>query len=144
MKLLEKVKKSDYVGKNLSRFKMGMSYYTLFMSTVTAAMTMKFVYEDIQLEWIILAVPVLLIGTVFLGYFLDRMNVSTQDQRKSNEMTHRFLLTSDLKSQQFQMMQTQILLQAMQDLKNGNDVRLKSLEDAYKKYRENWKAPEEK
>ncbi|MCK5343024.1 MAG: hypothetical protein KAR20_06455 [Candidatus Heimdallarchaeota archaeon] len=140
MKLSSKIRSSNFIGKQLSRFKMGMGYYTLAMSTITAAMLLKTNY-DIQIEWIIAFVPVLFLATIFLGYLLDTLNINTQDLRKSNEMTHRFLLKSDRKNQEFQLMQTRFLVEALQALKEGKDIDLSVLDEKYHQYQKDWKAP---
>ncbi len=140
MKLFDKIRTSNFIGKQLSRFKMGMNYYTLAMSTITAAMLLKTNYE-IEIEWLIAFVPVMFLGTIFLGYLLDTLNINTQDLRKSNEMTHRFLLKSDLKSQEFQLMQTRFLVEALQAMKEGKNIDLSALDDKYEQYQKEWKAP---
>ncbi len=134
---------SNYIGKQISRFKLGMSYLTLAMTSLTALMMVKNVYPDIQLEWIILLVPFLILGTIMAGYFLDRWNISTQDQRKSNEMTHRFLLTSDMKSQQFALTQTRMLLLAMKNMKEGTEVDIDDIMTSYEDYLQKWKSPDD-
>ena len=121
---------------------MGMGYYTLAMSTITAAMLLKTNY-DIEIEWIIAVIPILFLATILLGYLLDTLNINTQDNRKSNEMTHRFLLKSDLKSQEFQLMQTRFLIEALQAMKEGKDIDLSILDEKYLQYQKNWKAPSE-
>lgn len=134
---------ASFIGRQLSRFKLGMSYLTLGMSSITAVMTTKYAYDSISI-WLILAVlvPIALVGTIFLGYIMDKMDISTQDQRKSNEMTHRFLLTSDIKNQEFQLLQTKMLLKAMQDLKENKDIDIDALMDEYQHYLDKWKSPD--
>ncbi|MHA1672231.1 MAG: hypothetical protein ACTSYI_01260 [Promethearchaeota archaeon] len=133
---------STFIGRQLSRFKLGMSYLTLAMSSITAVMTTKEAYGSIQIETILLIlVPIALIGTITLGYALDRLDISTQDQRKSNEMTHRFLLTSDVKNQEFQLLQTNILLQALQAMKDKQDIDIDGLLGSYQDYLAKWQSP---
>ncbi|MHA1777033.1 MAG: hypothetical protein DRO88_03795 [Promethearchaeia archaeon] len=136
---------APFIGRQLSRFKLGMSYLTLAMSSITAVMTTKFAYDSISI-WIILAVlvPVAFVGTILLGYFLDKLDISTQDQRKSNEMTHRFLLTSDIKNQEFQLLQTKMLLKALQNIKENRDININEIMQDYEHYLEKWKSPEQK
>lgn len=142
MTFSERLRRSAFIGKNLSRFKMGMAYYTLLMSTITAAMTFKESYYSVDLTIIILAIPVLLILTVVLGYILDIMNINTQDQRKSNEMAHRFLMKSDIKTQEFEILKMKVLLDALQSVKDGKDVNFSQLEENYKEYQKKWKSPD--
>lgn len=134
---------SNFIGRQLSRFKLGMSYLTLGMSSITAVMTTKEVYGDLQIETILaILLPVAVFGTIMLGFFLDKFNISSQDQLKSNEMTHRFLLTSDIKTQEFQMLQTKMLLAALQNLKDGRDINSGELLSMYDDYLLKWKSPD--
>jgi hypothetical protein len=133
---------SGYIGKQLSRFKNAMSYLTLAMTAITAFNTTKLIYPLIQLSWFVLALPFIILATILFGFFLDRLNISTHDQRKSNEMTHRFLLTSDIKSQQFQLVQTKMLLNALKAMKDGEEINIDEIMKSYDEYLLTWKSPE--
>ena len=118
-----------------------MSYYAVGMSSITAVMTFKTAFPTVEFWWIAILVPVAIIGAVLLGYYLDKSNVSTLDMRKTNETTHRFLLTSDQKSQEFQMIQTETLLQALAQLSKQEEIDLNLLKDKYSEYHSKWKSP---
>jgi len=133
---------SNFIGRQISRFKLGMSYLTLAMTSITALMMVKNVYPNIQLEWIIFLVPFLILGTIMVGYLLDKWNISTQDQRKSNEMTHRFLLTSDMKSQQFALTQTKMLLMGLKSIKEEKNLDIEAIMASYGDYLNKWKFPD--
>ncbi len=74
-----------------------------------------------------------------IGLYLDKYNITSEDALKSNEMINRFLNTGDIKNQEFQLLQTTILLQAL-SARSREDVfdAEKELEDAYRQYLEKW------
>lgn len=132
---------SKFIGQQLSRLRMGQSYYSLFIASLNAVMLVKIAYPVIQVEIMIAIVPLLLLATVFVGYFLDRHNINSLDTLKSNEMAHRFLNTGDFKNQEFQLLQTKILLEALNSLKEGKKVEFTEIEEKYKNYVKKWKPP---
>lgn len=138
---LKKIFSSKFIGQQLSRLRMGQSYYSLFIASINAVMLVKIAYPVIEIKFILVIVPFLLLATVFIGYFLDRHNINSQDSLKSNEMTHRFLNTGDYKNQEFQLMQTKILLEALNSLKEGKKVEFAEIEEQYNKYVKKWKSP---
>jgi len=132
---------SKFIGQQLSRLRMGQSYYSLFIASINAVMLVKIAYPAIEVEIILVIVPFLLLCTVFLGYFLDRHNINSLDTLKSNEMAHRFLNTGDLKNQEFQMLQTKLLIEALNSLKDGKKIEFPEIEEKYNKYVKKWKSP---
>ena len=132
---------SKFIGQQLSRLRMGQGYYSLFIASINAVMLVKIAYPAIQVEIIIAIVPFLLLATVFLGYFLDRHNINSLDTLKSNEMAHRFLNTGDFKNQEFQMLQTKILIEALKSLKDGKKIEFPEIEEKYNNYVKKWKSP---
>lgn len=141
--LIKNIKNSNFIGQQLSRFRMAMSYYSMAMTTLSAIMLVKTAYPSIQLEWIILAAPIPVILTLFLGYFMDKHNINTMDTLKSIEMSNRFLNLGDIKNQEFQMMQTRLLMQAFQAMKEGKDIDITSVQQTYQNYVNKWKSPYE-
>src|SRR6056297_600187 len=140
---IKKIKDSQFVGRQLSRLKMGQSYYSLLMSTITAVMTVKFVYPQIQIELLIAGVPIALLGTLYLGYYLDQHNINSLDVLKSNEMTQRFLNTGDVKRQEFQLLQTELMYEAVKALKNNEDLDVSIIRKKYEDYVNKWQYSEE-
>jgi hypothetical protein len=138
---LKKFKNSNFLGQQLSRFRMAMSYYAMLISTISAIMLVKTAYPIIQIEWIILVSPIPILITLVIGYILDKHNINTMDSLKSIEMQHRFLNTGDIKAQEFQLMQTQLLLQAIQSMKEGKDVDFSLVKSKYDEYIKKWKSP---
>jgi len=132
---------SKFIGQQLSRLRMGQSYYSLFIASINAVMLVKIAYPMIEVEIILIIVPFLLLCTVFLGYFLDRHNINSLDTLKSNEMAHRFLNTGDIKNQEFQLLQTKILLEALNSLKDDKKIEFTEIEEKYNTYVKKWKPP---
>ena len=140
-KFLQRFRNSKFIGQQLSRFRMAMGYYAMLLSTISAMMLVKTAYPVIEIEWIILFTPIPLLITLVIGYYMDKFNINTMDSMKSIEMTHRFINTGDLKSQEFQLLQTQIVLKALQAMKEGKDFNVAELEQKYQEYLNKWKSP---
>ncbi len=135
LKKIKIVKSSSFLGRQLSRLKMGQSYYAIITSTISAISLASLAF---QLDlWIIFVIfPVLLILTFVIGYYLDVRNIKTMDSLKSIEMTQRFLNTNDMKNQEFHIMLTTVLIEA---LKDGKDFNPETLLEKYDEYRKKWK-----
>ena len=138
---IKKIFSAKFIGQQLSRLRMGQSYYSLFIASLNAVMLVKIAYPLIEVEILIAVIPFLLLATVFLGYFLDRHNINSLDTLKSNEMAHRFLNTGDYKNQEFKLLQTKILLEALNSLKEGKKVEFSEVEEKYNNYVKKWKPP---
>jgi hypothetical protein len=64
------------------------------------------------------------------------------DILKSNEITHRYLTTNDIKTQEFQLLQTEIILEAIQAIQDKKKLDPKDLLKKYGDYYQKWKSPE--
>ena len=128
--LLKRMKTSSFLGKQLSRLKMGQSYYSLLTSTISAISLASIAFQ-INLWLLLLLFPVLLTITYLIGYYMDIKNINTMDRLKSNEMANRFLNTGDVKSQEFQLLLFTTLIEA---LKNEGDFDPDVLLDKYARY----------
>ena len=135
---LKTIKSSSFLGRQLSRLKMGQSYYAIITSTISAISLVSLAFQ-LNFWFLVLLFPFLLLTTFGIGYYLDVRNIKSMDSLKSNEMTHRFLNTGDLKSQDFQMMQTSILVEA---ITKGKEFDPNIILERYKEYRNKWKTPE--
>ncbi len=138
--VVKRVKSAHFIGRQLSRLKMGQSYYSIAVSTVSAISLISLAFE-INFWMLILAFPVLLLGTFVIGYFMDIYNINTMDTLKANEIGHRFLTTSDLKSQEFQLLQTEIVLEALKAIQEERQLDPKDLLKKYDLYYRKWKSP---
>ena len=138
--VIKRVKSAHFIGRQLSRLKMGQSYYSIAVTTVSAISLISLAFE-ISFWMLILAFPVLLLGAFVIGYFMDIYNINTMDSLKANEIGHRYLTTSDLKSQEFQLLQTEIVLEALKAIQEKQQLDPKDLLKKYDLYFRKWKAP---
>ena len=138
--VLKRVKSAHFIGRQLSRLKLGQSYYSIAVSTVSAISLISLAFE-ISFWMLILAFPLLLLGAFVVGYFMDIYNINTMDTLKANEIGHRYLTTSDLKSQEFQLLQTEIVLEALKAIQEKKDLDPKDLLRKYELYFRKWKSP---
>ena len=132
------MKSSPFMGRQLSRLKLGQSYYAIIISTVNAISLVSLAFS-LSAWYMILTFPLLLMGAFGIGLYLDKYNITSEDALKSNEMINRFLNTGDIKNPEFQLLQTTILLQALSARSREDEFDAeKELEDAYRQYLEKW------
>ncbi len=133
-----KIFSSKFIGKQLSRLKMGQAYYAIAISTINAIslITLAFKFEI----WVlILLFPILLFSILVIGYYMDIKNIRTEDYIKADEMIHRSLLTSDCKTQEFQLILIKVVLNALQSIKDNKDINFDYAMEEYEKYKKRWK-----
>jgi len=138
LRKFKRIKSSSFVGNQLSRLKMGQSYYTIITSTISAISLVSLAY-NINIWIAIIIFPFLLLFTYIIGYYLDIRNIKSIDSLKSIEMTHRFLNKGDIKTQEFQIMQTMILIEAIQ---KGKDFNPDIIWERYNEYKKRWESPD--
>ncbi len=138
--VVKRVKSAHFIGRQLSRLKLGQSYYTIVVSSVSAISLISLAFE-ITIWMLILAFPVLLLGTFIIGYFMDVYNINTMDKLKANEVGNRYLTTSDMKGQEFQLLQTEIVLEALKAIQEERQLDPKDLLKKYDLYFRKWKSP---
>ncbi len=138
--IIKRVKSAQFIGKQLSRLKMGQSYYSIAVSTISAISLISLAFR-ITFWMLIIIFPIILLGAFIIGYFLDIYNINTMDTLKSNEITHRFLTTSDMKSQEFQLLQTEIILEAIKAIQENKKLNPNDLLKKYENYYRKWKSP---
>ncbi len=141
-KIIKRVRSAYFIGRQLSRLKMGQSYYSIAVSTVSAISLISLAFE-ISFWMLIIFFPILLLGTFLIGYFMDIYNINTMDKLKANEIGNRYLTTSDLKSQEFQILQTEIFLEALKAIQEDRQLDPKDLLKKYDLYFKKWKSPYE-
>ena len=141
-KVIKRVRSAYFIGRQLSRLRMGQSYYSIAVSTVSAISLISLAFE-ISFWMLIIFFPILLLGTFLIGYFMDIYNINTMDKLKANEIGNRYLTTSDLKSQEFQILQTEIFLEAMKAIQEDRQLDPKDLLKKYDLYFKKWKSPYE-
>lgn len=72
---------------------------------------------------------------------MDIYNINTMDKLKSDEVGNRYLTTGDLKAQQFQLLQTEIVLEALKAIQEDSQLDPKDLLKKYDDYFRKWKSP---
>ena len=136
--MIERMKSSPFMGRQLSRLKLGQSYYAIIISTVNAISLVSLAFS-LSAWYMILTFPLLLMGAFGIGLYLDKYNITSEDALKSNEMINRYLNTGDIKNQEFQLLQTTILLQSLKAWSRKDEFDAeKELEDAYHQYLDKW------
>ena len=138
--VVKRVKSAHFIGRQLSRLKLGQSYYSIVVSSVSAISLISLAFE-ITIWMLILAFPILLVGAFVIGYFMDIYNINTMDKLKANEISHRYLTTSDMKGQEFQLLQTEIVLEALKAIQEERELDPKDLLKKYELYFRKWKSP---
>jgi len=138
--VVKRVKSAHFIGRQLSRLKLGQSYYAIVVSSVSAISLISLAFE-ITFWLLILAFPILLLSTFVIGYFMDIYNINTMDTLKANEIGNRYLTTSDIKGQEFQLLQTEIVLEALKAIQEERQLDPKNLLKKYDLYFRKWKSP---
>ena len=138
--IVKRVKSAHFIGRQLSRLKLGQSYYGIAVSTVSAISLISLAFE-ISFWMLILVFPVLLLGAFIIGYFMDIYNINTMDSLKANEIGNRYLTTSDIKGQEFQLLQTEIVLEALKAVQEKRQLDPKDLLKKYDLYFRKWNSP---
>ncbi len=138
--VVKRVKSAHFIGRQLSRLKLGQSYYAIVVSSVSAISLISLAFE-ITIWMLILAFPILLLSTFIIGYFMDIYNINTMDKLKANEIGNRYLTTSDIKGQEFQLLQTEIVLEALKAIQEESQLDPKGLLKKYDLYLRKWKSP---
>jgi hypothetical protein len=138
--VVKRVKSAHFIGRQLSRLKLGQSYYAIVVSSVSAISLISLAFE-ITFWMLILAFPILLLSTFIIGYFMDIYNINTMDKLKANEIGNRYLTTSDIKGQEFQLLQTEIVLEALKAIQEERELDPKDLLKKYELYFRKWKSP---
>jgi len=72
---------------------------------------------------------------------MDIYNINTMDKLKSDEVGNRYLTTGDLKNQEFQLLQTEIVLEALKAIQEDSKLDPKDLLKKYDLYFRKWKSP---
>ena len=138
--VIKRVRSAHFIGQQLSRLKMGQSYYSIAVSTVSAISLISLAFQ-IEFWMMIIAFPILLAIAFSMGYFLDVFNINTMDILKHNELTHRYLTTNDIKTQEFQLLQTEIILEAIKAIQEDKKLDPQDLLNKYEFYYKKWRSP---
>ena len=85
--VIRRVKSAHFIGRQLSRLKLGQSYYTIAVSTVSAISLISLAFE-ITFWMLIIFFPILLLGTFIIGYFMDIYNITNNQEGINVEWSH--------------------------------------------------------
>ena len=129
---------SKFIGRQLSRLKMGQTYYMVAMQTLTAVGILKIVLPKISVLTLIGFCFILLCGAYFVGLLLDKLDITTMDQMKTIEMTARYLNISDMKQMGFREIQTEVTLIALNSVITGEAIDVDKLMKKFNSYYERW------
>ncbi|MBY9017352.1 MAG: hypothetical protein KGD66_00830 [Candidatus Lokiarchaeota archaeon] len=138
--VIKRVRSANFIGRQLSRLKLGQSYYSIAVSTVSAISLISLAF-DITIWMLIIVFPILLLSTFIIGYFMDIYNINTMDRLKADEVGNRYLTTGDLKNQEFQLLQTEIVLEALKAMQEDHKLDPGDLLKKYDLYFRKWKSP---
>ena len=143
MDKLKKIKIPYFIGKQLSRLKLGQAYYAIIVSTISALSLVSLAFEDISIIFLIIIFPCIFFGAFALGYLMDKSNVVTMDQRKTVEMSHRYINKQDYKANEFSIVLITALFKWMESIQNKEPIDFMELKKEYKKFTDKWKPPDE-
>ncbi len=140
MSLLKRWTRSQFLGTQLSRLRNAQTYYAIIVSTINAISLISLAYH-VEFWMLVALFPVLLFVTLWLGYYMDKHNIIAQDSLKTADMANRYLNTGDVKAQEFQLLQTEILLEALQAIQDKHPIDIVALRQKYETYMKKWKSP---
>lgn len=143
--MIKKRKIAPFVGRQLSRLKIGQGYYAMGMYSISAIGILKIAFPQISI-WLFLwyLVPIMFVGAFGLGYIMDKSNVTTMDYHKSVEMTQRYLTKLDYKNNDFRMLQMEVMFEWMKSIQENKQLDPNILKEKYEEFQEKYNPPEEK
>lgn len=141
-KKMRGINSPSFLGRQLSRLKMGQNYFAIVstaVSTVSLIIIALSVLEvKVTFTTMIVLIIILLFSAFVMGYLLDVRNINTMDNIEAVDRLHRFINMADLKTQEFNRLQTETLLEALYAMQNKEPINVKLLEEKYKKYLKKW------
>ena len=135
---MKRIKISQFIGRQLSRLKLGQTYYSLVISSVSAFSLVSFAFPEINFLIIILIFPIILIGSFFVGYLLDKSNVTTMDIIKTVEIQNRYLNTVDYKNNDFRILQMKAIFRWMKSIQEKKPLTFDETEKDLKDFNKKW------
>jgi len=113
------MKLSNFIGRQLSRLKMGLIYFTIGMSTFTTIGVLKMALPKVNFWIIVLFVLSIFLGALILGYILDKSNITVMDSIKTLDMTHRRLSVADYKNNEFRIAMMKVMFKYGEAIRSG-------------------------
>ena len=140
---MKKYKLSKFIGKQLSRLRVGQSYYVIVVSTITALGIINLAFPEINVLLLIILFPCIFFGTFFLGYIMDKSNIKALDYRKTTEMSARYLNASDLKNNDFRILQMEVMFEWLKSIQENKQLDFNILKEKYKRFFKEWSPPKD-
>lgn len=141
---MNKNKLYKFIGVQLNRLKLGQTYYSIILTTVSAISLVKIAFPKVETLYLLILFPIILLISYFIGYFFDKKGVITEEHRKGYEIFHRYLNTQDFKLNDFRLFQMKIFVLTLQKLQNEEKIDLDIIEKEYQKYLKKWSKNNEK
>jgi len=141
--MFKKIKLSQFIGRQLSRLKMGQVYYVMGMYSITAVGILKVAFPQISIWTFILFIPFMFVGAFLIGFIADRSNVTTMDYQKTIEMTNRYLTILDFKNNDFRILQMETMFEWIKSLKENKPLDKNILNEKYKEFLNKWSPKKE-
>ncbi|MFX0132106.1 MAG: hypothetical protein ACFFDN_00540 [Candidatus Hodarchaeota archaeon] len=147
----EKINSSGWIGRQLSRLKMGQSYYIIVIQTITMISILTLAFA-IGIHFAIILFFLFIFGALILGYYLDKKNINSREHLDMVNRQNRYYNYSNAKNQQFEMIKTKIFIKSIEKMTNAIlealdknpisfDDEIKEFEEKYRNYYIKWKAP---
>ncbi len=131
---MNKASIKNFIGRQLSRLRLGQTYYSIIITTVGTISLVSLAFH-IDFSVLIILFPIILFGAFMIGMILDKWDISSLDYRKTNEMSSRYMNTTDKKNFEFQSLQTEILVEVLKKIGKNEKV---DFEDILKDKKENF------
>ncbi len=141
MSRFKKWTRAQFLGRQLSRLRNAQVYYAIIMSTINAISLISLAFH-VEFWVLVVLFPFIIGATLWVGFYMDKHDIITQDSLKTADMANRFLNTGDVKAQEFQLLQTEILLDALQALQDKRPIDAAALRQKYETYIQKWKSPD--
>ena len=141
---MKRIKLSQFIGRQLSRLKIGQTYYAMGMYSISTIGILKIAFPDISIWTFLYLVPLMFICAFFIGYIMDETDVITMDYNKSVEMTQRYLTVPDNKNNDFRMLQMETMVKCFKALQENKPIDQDIYEEKYDEFLKKWNPPGEK
>lgn len=105
-------KKANFLGRQIARVRRGILYASIIMNALNTSSLIIMAFA-IDISYAILLIPAIILMIFMIGFVMDKSNINSYDMIKDNDMSCRYLLTSDVKNFEFQKLTTEILLLGM-------------------------------
>lgn len=138
---MKKIKISYFIGKQLSRLKLGQSYYSIIVSSITALTLVSLVFPEISIIFIITFFPCIFFCTFIIGYFMDKSNIITMDQIRTVDMTHRYLNVADFKNNDFRILVMKTFFEWIKSIQENKPINFDNFKKEYNKFLKKWNPP---